>query len=395
LLDQQRREAQHLELDADKLIVAAQQKACLSDFGPFEFKSALRKLLYFVARDMPLSEQGIVLLKDDIVRILVNRLRMQRDIATHPEILEEDVSDPFIIIGLPRSGTTKLHKMMSAPNNVQKTLFWKMLNPAPFPNANMGEPDLRISGVSDSGLLTDDKPDMEAAHRIAVEEVEEEGLVYQMSFKDFTWSVLINNREYFDWIMAQSSADNYRLAKTVFQYLQWQDGGKRGRPWVFKSVPHLAYVDSLLASFPNATLIQPHRDPHKCIPSFAKFTSALAGIYTDSLDMSEHGAETLRSWSIAMDRYLRVRERLGLDDRILDVDYEMVRSDPMQIIRNAYALSPYTLTDDADQKMAAWHADNEQGKHGQHTYSLAEFGITEAQIRTNFGPYMRRFIHDK
>jgi hypothetical protein len=344
---------------------------------------------------MPLSEQGLVLFKADIVRILVNRLRMQRDISAHPEILQEDVSDPFIIIGLPRSGTTKLHKMLSAPDNVQKTLFWKMLNPAPFPNSKKGEPDPRIGGVADSGLLTDDNPELDAAHRIAVEEVEEEGLVYQMSFKDFTWSILINNPEYFDWIMAESSADNYRLAKTVFQYLQWQDGGKRDRPWVFKSIPHLAYVDSLLESFPNATLIQPHRDPHKCIPSFAKFSSALAGIYTDSLDKSEHGAETLRSLSIALERYLQVRERLGLDGRILDVDYEMVRSDPMEIIRNAYALSPHTLTDDADQKMLAWHQDNEQGKHGQHTYSLAEFGITDTQIQSNFGTYIQRFIQYK
>jgi hypothetical protein len=92
---------------------------------------------------------------------------------------------------------------------------------------------------------------------------------------------------------------------------------------------------------------------------------------------------------------LQVRQRLGLDGRILDVDYEMVRSDPMQIIRDAYALSPHTLTDDAGQKMLAWHHENEQGKHGQHTYSLAEFGLTDTQIQSNFGTYMQRFIHDK
>lgn len=395
MLDKQRYEAQRSELNSDNLIAEATGFAGLSDFGPFEFKTALNTLLDCFASDMPLSDQGLVLLKADIVRVLVNRLRMQRDIKAHPEILHEDVSDPFIVLGLPRSGTTKLHKMLSAPDTVQKTLFWKILNPAPFPQAQKGEPDPRIAAVANSGLLTDDKPDMNAAHRIAVEEVEEEGLVYQMSFKDFTWGVLLNSPRYFDWVMSESSAENYALAKTVFQYLQWQDGGKRGRPWVFKSVPHLAYMDSLLESFPNATLIQPHRDPHQCIPSFAKFTSALAGIYADSVDKHRHGAETLRNWRVAMDRYLDVREHLKLDDRILDVDYDMVRQDPMQIIREAYGRSPYELSDEADRKMEAWHILNEQGMHGKHQYSLEEFGLTDTDIEENFGGYIQRFINTK
>ena len=395
MLGQQRYRAQRLELNADHLIDEAQRVAGLNDFGPFEFATALRKLLDCFAKDMPLSEQGMMMLKADIVRLLVNRLRMQNDIKAHPEILQEDVSDPFIIIGLPRSGTTKLHKMLSVPRTVQKTLFWRMQNPAPFPGAKPGELDPRIAAMANSGLLTDDNPDMNAAHRIAVEEVEEEGLVYQMSFKDYTWSQLLDSPEYFDWIMSESNAEGYRLAKTVFQYLQWQDGGKRGRPWVFKSVPHFAYVDTLLESFPNATLIQPHRDPHKCIPSFAKFTAALVEIYADSLDKHRHGAETLRTWSVAMERYLAVRERLKLDERILDVDYETVRHDPMSIIREAYAGSPFVLTGEADRQMLAWHRENAQGKHGRHDYSLQEFGLSEADIEQHFGHYIDRFINHR
>lgn len=392
MVDQQRYEAQRQELDADELIHEARQVAGLRDFGPFEFETALRKLLDCFAKDMALSIQGMSLLKADVVRLLVNRLRMQRDIEAHPEILDEDVSDPFIIIGLPRSGTTKLHKMLSAPESVQKTLFWKMLNPAPFPDAKTGELDPRIVAVMNSGLLTDDKPDMNAAHRIALEEVEEEGLVYQMSFKEFAWDVLLNSPDYFDWVMSESSADNYRLAKTVFQYLQWQDGGKRGRPWVFKSVPHLAHLESLMECFPNATLIQPHRNPHSCIPSFAKFTTELSQIYAESVDKHERGRHTLRSWSIAMDRFLDARDRLTINDRILDVDYEMVRNDPMQIIRDAYARSPHTLSDEAERTMLAWHVQNEQGKHGRHAYSLEEFGLSDADIEEEFGHYINQFI---
>ncbi|OCC22889.1 hypothetical protein MB02_14040 [Croceicoccus estronivorus] len=395
MLDQQRYQLQRQNLNADELIGEARRVSGLTDFGPFDFETALRKLLDCAARDMPLTHQGMSLIKADIVRLLVNRLRMQRDIEAHPEILEEDVSDPFVIIGLPRSGTTKLHKMLSAPESVQKTLFWKMLNPAPFPDAKPGELDPRITAVMNSGLLTDDKPDMNAAHRIALEEVEEEGLVYQMSFQEFAWDVLLNSREYFDWVMSRSSAENYRLAKTVFQYLQWQDGGRRGRPWVFKSVPHLAHLDALMESFPNATLIQPHRHPRSCIPSFAKFTTELSGIYVESVDKTRRGEHTLRTWAIAMDRFMDMRRNLAIEDRILDVDYDMVRRNPMQVIRDAYARSPHELSDEADRSMLAWHTQNEQGKHGSHTYSLQEFGLTEADIERDFGRYIDGYIGRK
>lgn len=395
MLDRTRYEAQRQELDGERLVTEAKQTAGLTDFGPFEFMPALTKLLDCFARDMPLSANGIALLKADIVRLLVNRLRMQKDIEAHPEILEEDVSDPFVIVGLPRSGTTKLHKMLSAPGTVQKTLFWKLLNPAPFPHAEPGALDPRIAAVMNSGLLTDDKPDMNAAHRIALEEVEEEGLVYQMSFKDFAWDMLLNSGEYFNWLMSESSEENYRLARTVFQYLQWQDGGKRKRPWVFKSVAHLAYLDSLIKIFPNVTLIQTHRDPSACIPSFAKFTTELSYIYADTVDKHQHGEHTLTSWSVALDRFLETRERLALDGRILDVDYDVVRNDPMRAIRDAYALSPHDLTESAAQAMEAWHLHNEQGKHGKHEYSLEEFGLSDADIEQCFGSYRARFLTQK
>ena len=395
MLDTTRRAMQAAELDVDKLIAEARKTAGLDDFGPYEFRTALPRLLATFAKEVPLSAAGIAILKADIVRLLVNRLRMQRDISAHPEILDEDVSDPFIIVGLPRSGTTKLHKMLSAPDTVQKTLFWKMINPAPFPNADPDAMDPRIAAVMSSDLLTDDKPDMNAAHRIALEEVEEEGLVYQMSFKDFAWDVLLNSRDYFEWLMAEPSDDNYRLAKTVFQYLQWQDGGKRGRPWVFKSVPHLAHLDMLMKYFPNATLIQSHRDPSKCIPSFAKFTTELSQIYAEQVDKHQRGKHTLYVWSVALDRFLATRESMGLDTRILDVDFDTIRNDPMSAIREAYARSPHELTEHAAAPMEGWHRDNEQGKHGRHAYNLEEFGLSEEDIEAAFGSYRARFLAGK
>lgn len=378
----------------ERLSADAQQITGLSDFGPFEWKTALRKLLSCIETEMPLGEQGNAVIKADVVRILVNRLRMQADINRHPEILDEDVSDPFVIIGLPRSGTTKLHKMLSAPDNVQKTLFWRLWNPAPFPDARPGTIDPRIAAMGSSSLLTKDNPVADAAHHMEECEVEEEGVLYQMTFKDYAWDQILTIPSYFNWVMSEPSIDTYRYVKTVFQYLQWQDGGKRGRPWVFKSVAYIANLESLLACYPKATLIQPHRDPRRCLPSFAKFTHGLTGMYIDQMDKHRHGSEALRTWTIAIERYMDARHRLNLDDRIIDVDYEQVRSDPMSIMQMAYELSPYELNVHTREKMLEWHNSNEQGRYGKHRYSLQEFGLHEDDIERGFGKYSRRFIRN-
>ena len=114
------------ELDAEQFVATARKITGLSDFGTEAWREPLNKLLDCAAHDVGFHAQGLEAFKADMVRTLVNRLRMEKDIRQHPEILDEDVSDPIIIIGLPRSGTTKMHKMLSAPDNVQKTtpLAW-------------------------------------------------------------------------------------------------------------------------------------------------------------------------------------------------------------------------------------------------------------------------------
>src|SRR5690606_3699950 len=135
--------------------------------------------------------QGREAFQHYIVRSLVNRLRIQAELSRHPEILDEDVSDPIIVIGLGRSGTTKLQKMLSAPDSVQKAVFWRLWNPARFPDARDGEPDPRIEAANFSNLTTADNPELDAAHHMAHTEVEEEWLLYTYTFEDWIWNTLI------------------------------------------------------------------------------------------------------------------------------------------------------------------------------------------------------------
>lgn len=378
--------------NADAMLDDARQAAGLSDLGSWDYHSHLCNLIECVERDANLTESGAQILKADVRRNLINALRMQDDIKRHPEILEEDISDPIVIVSIPRSGTTKLHKMLSAPATVQKTLLWRLWNPAPFPDAVAGEPDPRIRAAGTSQLLSKDIPALETAHRIAEHEVEEESNPYQMSFANWGWVILAPSPSYFDWCMSNAPGPAYRYAKTVFQYLQWQDGGKRGRPWVFKYCLHMAHLDTLLETYPKATVITTHRDPLSSVPSYIKLQALVAAPYIGEPDLPAVGQEVMRNWSEAMRRYLAVRNRLGNDERIIDVDYEQIRVNPMPIMHEIYERHGYTMSPDAERVMRDWHNNNEQGKHGKHVYSLAECGLTEADVERTYAEYIERFI---
>jgi Sulfotransferase family len=380
------------ELDADRFIKIAKEKTGLTDLGGNQFDEPLRKLLDCAAREVDFHASGLEAFKSDVLRCLVNRLRMQQDIKDHPEILDEDVSDPIIIIGMGRSGTTKLHKVLSAPDSVQKTLFWRMWNPSRFPNTVPGKPDPRIAAAGSSHLVTQDNAVADAGHHMEEQEVEEESILYMGTFEGWTWTQLAPAPRFFDWIMSRPSIESFRYVKTILQYLQWQDGGKRGRPWILKSPAYVTYLDSLLECYPNATIVHAHRDPRETIPSYAKLLGAIWSIQSNPLDSHFVGSETQRMWKFKIDRCLEARDRLRLNGRILDVKYQQVRNDPMSVVREIYRRAGRTLSAEAEQKMAAWHATNEQGRFGKHEYSLEEFGLSEVGIDKAFAEYIRRFI---
>ncbi|MCY4425703.1 MAG: sulfotransferase [Halieaceae bacterium] len=389
-----RREELLRVLNPENLILNAQEQADLRDFGDDHFMLPMRKLIECAINDVNFHDHGAAVLKAEIERILVNRLRAEHDFKQYPEILDEDVSDPIIIIGLGRSGTTKLQRMLSAPDDVQKTFLWRLLNPAPFPDTVPGAPDPRIKAADITGTLDmENKEERDKGHVMDPLEVEEDAMLYPLTFEDWlVWGGMAPSHSYYDWVMQRDFTEAYRYVKKILQYLQWQDGGKINRPWILKSVAHIAHLDPLMACYPNATLVHAHRDPMECIPSWAKLTEEHWQITSLPSDPHLVGQKAILEFKTSMDRYLEARERLGLDDRILDIRYEDIRNDAMAVMKAVYDKAGRPMSAAAKQKMDEWDQKNEQGKHGKHKYSLEIFGLTPGMINEAFDSYIDRFI---
>lgn len=387
------------KLDVDAMLARATEETGLTDFGDARFIKALRSMVRCYAEDIKVDQFGLQDVHDTIVRQLVNRARFAEDLRKHPEILDEDISDPIIILGLPRSGTTKFHRMIGVDPNLLATRMWQLVNPAPFPNAIPGEPDPRIArSYEQESLLkaNDNNPALRAAHLYAAEEVQEDVWLFGLTFNDNYWS----SAKPKSWANVRhtmqrtdpSDLDNYKYVADLFKYLQWQQGGRKGRRWLMKHTGHIGWLPELTKTYPNATLVHAHRDPMVSIPSLIKLGTEFTRTQNAEVDPADTAEWAIERYSWLLDRYLADRDRLGLNDRIYDVAYETIRSNPMPAIREIYRRAGHELTPSSEDLMLQYENTNEQGKHGAHRYSLEEYGLSEKIIEDRFGAYIDRFI---
>lgn len=381
--------------EVDQLLDKARVLAGHDDFGDTDFIEPLTMLVQCTRADANLSPDGMQSFRQNVLRSLVNRLWMQRDFAAHPEILEEDVDDPIVIIGLPRSGTTKMQRILSAlpETDIQKTHLWRMLFPAPFESGPLPDPDPRIAAVAALGFHSDSNAELASVHHMAAQEPEEDVLLFDATFDDWLWpSIYAPSPSYYEWVIRRPTIGNYRYLKRMYQYLQWQDGGRRGRRWISKNVQHIASLDELVACFPKATIVQCHRDPRQTIPSLAKLTYTLWSDLVSDLDPHFVGSCMLDWWARATDRYLETRDRMGDALRIIDLPYERIKADAAGAATEVARAAGIEMDDGKASALREWERSNPQHKHGQNPYSAAQFGLGEDAIAQRFATYIDRFV---
>jgi hypothetical protein len=372
-------------LTVEDALADARADAGLDDFGDEGFVEALGAFIDCVQSDVTFTEMGHINFRGSIRRMLVNRLRLQRDVKAHPEILDEDVSDPIMILGMPRTGTTKLQRLMSADPNMQKLALWKLLNPAPFDEELGGNPPSgRIAFAKVVEEATRANPAFTTSHETAAEEADEDSFILLMTFQYPLLFALYPSPSYLAWVRAQPRLKPHEFERQMLQYLQWQDGGRRGRRWILKNPGAVGCLEEIHAVFPKATFVHLHRDMNQVMPSFCRLMEAGKEPLVANLDPLVHGRESLEYWSYEMARYREARAKLGGAIDVMDVPYLDVVQNPMPVIEEAYRRAGLSLTDEGRTAIQAWSDANQQHKHGKAVYTLERYGLTEELIAAAF-----------
>jgi hypothetical protein len=376
-----------------ELLAAAEQATGLADYGDMDPRPSLAALCHSINEEATLTEAGMAGKRLSLIRVLCNRLLLQNELARNPAVLRQTIVKPIVILGLPRSGTTKLHRLIAADPGMQKLPLWKLLFPVKALTPGAGS-DVERRIAATEGFVNAIKtgnPEMYAGHPMLAREPDEEYFGMELSFQAHINTSSFYTPSYERWLDEQDFTNWYAWLRQFLQYQQFVDGGVP-RPWVLKAPHHLGHLPLLFQFFPDATVVHCHRDPVTTVTSFCALIGASRRNSSCQYRSEEVGRYILRVYRKRMQAYLRDRAHFEKTKAFVDLDYRRILNDSPQVVRECYAAAKIDLTLDAESAMRHWETANEQHKHGRHQYSsLASYGISEADIHEAFGEYCRQF----
>jgi len=380
--------------DATELASAARRKEGLEDWGPLSFEEPLGVLADSYS-SAELNDIGVHILRSGLVHSLRMRLRAQEWIRRHPEIADEVIVAPIVVVGMMRSGTTLLQRLLAADNRFHCAYGWEVVEVAPRLDYDWSAPEDPRIAVSEKREATSRElaPELFAIHPMYAREPEEEIVFLSDAFLSHVPESGAHVPSYRAWLDEQDFTPAYAYLHRMLQFLQWQKrqrGLTAGR-WVLKSPAHLGYLDTLRARFPDMHLVHMHRDPRDTIPSGASLNATLHAMHADTVDRSRVGAQWLQRMGWTNDRAMATRAQWSHESqRCTDIEFADAVADPIGQVARVYDAIDVTLTSDAETAMRRWLVERPR-ESARPPYSAEDFGLSDRRIDERFADYNSRF----
>lgn len=384
-------------LSTDRLLEDARDVANLDDYGDLAFAEGLSVLVGSVNAEAELSTANESVLREEIIRVLVNRLRMQADITRHPEILNEPLLPPVFITSLPRTGSTKLHRMLAATGEFNALPFWMSYNIAPIPGGSSdGGPDDPRIAAAERHLqwIYDTAPLYQQMHPQYSGEVEEELSLLDNGFNSlYRWAAFLNVPTYINWVLGRDGVQAFRDLRLMLQYLQWQHYRGLKRRWVLKTPSLFGWEGAYAQTFPGTDFVVTHRHPVKIWPSVCSLFAGVRSLYndTDLADLRKMGGEVmLHNFSEALKGHLTWRA-VYPPAKVLDVRFDEVVGDEVALVQRVLDWLGLPFTERAAGDLHAWLRMDGQRGHSAHAGTLEDFGLCAAVVEDGLSTYIDRY----
>jgi hypothetical protein len=376
-----------VDLSESALLAEARTRAGLADFGDDEFREGLRALLEMYDTTARLTPQGRKAARRRIVELLTNRLFIQETLKQHPEIKTRPIRRPMYLTGLPRTGTSALFNLLAMDEASRPLLYWEGCYPYPAPGVAPAGPDPRFIALRESlDQMRQKDPEFAKIHEVKADGPEEcvQLLAHTLGGVQLGIEPLIS--PYREWFEKQDLRASYAYYADLLRMLDWQRPGQR---WLLKSPAHLWALDVLVGLFPDACIIQTHRDPAQIIGSYCSMVAMLMR-GREAVDPRELGPAVLEYLARSVERGMVARDQLG-PARFADVSYRQFVKDPMGAVERIYDAFQLELAPRTADAMRKHIAEHPQNKHGAHTYTLADFGLTAETVYARLTRYIDRF----
>ena len=370
----------------DDLHASATRLTGLGDFGTDEYRDGLAVLLESYARDEQLTPLGTKMSRVFLRDALVARLLSEAAWARHPEHAAVRIDRPVFVTGLPRTGTTALHRLLTADPAHQGLELWLALAPQPRPPRESW-PDNPVFAQLQAAYAQHhvEHPEFMGVHYIAADQVEECWQLLRQSMRSISFECLAHLPTYSAWLAGQDWTAAYRRHRRNLQLIGSRDPGRR---WVLKNPSHLFALDELLDVYPDALVIQTHRAPRVAIASACSLAAHATDGWSRRFTGAVIGASQLEVWARGLDRFMAARARHD-PARFCDVGYDEFTADPVGTVESVYAHFGLTFSGAAADAMRAVQgtAAGRDGGPG-HRYALADFGLAGEQVDERFAGYL-------
>ncbi|MEV4152643.1 sulfotransferase [Nocardia salmonicida] len=354
----------------------------LTDFGADDYTEALQVLLDSYRDEAGLTELGSKMSRFFLRGALVARALSEAAWAANPDYVETPVTQPIFVTGLPRTGTTALHRLLAADPANQGLEMWLTDFPQPRPPRESWADNPAYAQI-DAGLRQHQvqNPEFMGLHYMSAADVEECWQLLRQSGTSYSYGCLALIPGYTQWLSGQDWTPAYARHRRNLQLIGMNDT----RRWVLKNPSHLFCLDALLATYPDAIVIQTHRDPATIIPSVCSLNEHATRGWSTVFTGETIGRTQLDLWARGLHEFTAARTRHP-EATFIDIDFDDLRTDPLGVVDRVYARTGATLTPEARTAITALDNESRTGaRKPTHHYSLADYGLTENMVAESFG----------
>ena len=310
------------------LLEIAARQAKLHDYAEDgTFHTALEALCRSAEEDARLTLVGRRVIRQFMIRALVNRLRRIHAQKREPEIADTVLVPPIIVIGLPRSGTTFLHHVLTLDNTARPLLFWELMEPIPGHGPDRRRAELQSTLAGMKSMVAD----LDAKHHFDADNPEECMLLLDSTLVSLSYWTFAPLYGYAKWFRQQDQRAPYRVYRWLLQLFQQKSPGRR---LTLKAPAHTGALAALLEAIPDARIVQTHRDPADVVPSLNSLIFSLHALVTEEVDVRRMAAENMAHLEHMIERSEAARARAPCS--VLDVQYDEMFRDPVACVKRIY-----------------------------------------------------------
>ena len=367
------------DLDPELVVWLARKRTGLTELGVVDHPEGLAVACASLSREAGLGAFGRLVVGNALVMGVANRLRYVDAQARVPQRFDVPLLPPIFVVGLPRSGTTFLHRLLCSVPGTRGIPMWESRQPI------AGRVDRRRQSTAwELAALRGTVPEVMAKHAFELDSPEEAITLFEASlgWNPFLWRIA-GCHSYVDWLLRQDASGPYAA---FVDLLHWIGAPTPDHRMVLKTPNHLGYIDTLHELLPQAIFVRTYRSPAKCVPSYASLAATMHEVSAGSVDKVAIGRTSLRLWGIHAARAARARAP------VIEVPYDRLVADPVGMVRHVYDEAGLRWSPEVQRAVSSEVKQRPAGRHGKHVYAAEDFGLTEDLICRRYERMVREGV---